>query len=95
MLEFYLSGVKMFFVSDQGHVTTLSQPQTLHAYQFVNHQPGKKGQGQSWDKIFRGLYQLDLQPATIAEMFICAAFKIGFKYTWSNLPSRGDISENV
>ncbi|KAL9967813.1 hypothetical protein ACROYT_G026110 [Oculina patagonica] len=29
--------VKMFFVSGQGSVTTLSQPQTLHAYQFVNY----------------------------------------------------------
>ncbi|XP_020602006.1 spartin-like isoform X2 [Orbicella faveolata] len=31
--------VKMFFVSGQGSVTTLSQPQTLYAYQFVNYKP--------------------------------------------------------
>lgn len=31
--------VKMFFVSGQGSVTTLSQPQTLHAFQFVNYKP--------------------------------------------------------
>ena len=30
----------MFFVSGQGSVTTLSQPQTLHAFQFVNYKPG-------------------------------------------------------
>lgn len=35
------TGVKMFFVSEQGGVTTLSQPQTLRAFQFVNHKPGK------------------------------------------------------
>jgi len=34
------AGVKMFFVSGQGNVTTLSQPQTLHAFQFVNYKPG-------------------------------------------------------
>lgn len=32
--------VKMFFVSGQGSVTTLSQPQTLHAFQFLNYKPG-------------------------------------------------------
>ena len=30
----------MFFVSDQGQVTTLSQTQTLYAYQFVNYEQG-------------------------------------------------------
>lgn len=34
--------VKMFFVSEQGGVTTLSQPQTLRAFQFVNHKPESK-----------------------------------------------------
>lgn len=34
------NSVKMFFVSGQGSVTTLSQPQTLHAFQFVNYKPG-------------------------------------------------------
>lgn len=33
----------MFFVSGQGSVTTLSQPQTLYAYQFVNYEPGNAG----------------------------------------------------
>ena len=33
----------MFFVSGQGSVTTLSQPQTLYAYQFVNCEPGNAG----------------------------------------------------
>lgn len=32
--------VKMFFINGQGSVTTLSQPQTLHAFQFVNYKPG-------------------------------------------------------
>lgn len=36
------NSVRMFFVSDQGHVTTLSQPQTLHAFQFVNYKPGSQ-----------------------------------------------------
>ena len=31
----------MFFVSEQGNVTTLSQPQTLYAFQFVNWEPGE------------------------------------------------------
>ena len=37
---FVCVGVKMFFVSGQGGVTTLSQPQTLQAFQFVNYKPG-------------------------------------------------------
>ena len=37
---FVCVGVKMFFVSGQGGVTTLSQPQTLKAFQFVNYKPG-------------------------------------------------------
>lgn len=32
--------MKIFFVSGQGSVTTLSQPQTLYVYQFVNYEPG-------------------------------------------------------
>ena len=40
LTPFFFSGVKMFFVSDQGHVTTLSQTQTLYAYQFVNYEQG-------------------------------------------------------
>ena len=40
LISFWNTGVKMFFVSGQGSVTTLSQPQTLIAYQFVNYQPG-------------------------------------------------------
>lgn len=36
------NSVKMFFVSEQGSVTTLSQPQTLRAFQFVNHKPESK-----------------------------------------------------
>lgn len=36
------NSVKMFFVSGQGGVTTLSQPQTLKAFQFVNYKPEKQ-----------------------------------------------------
>ncbi|XP_032218772.1 spartin isoform X2 [Nematostella vectensis] len=35
-----LENVKMFFVSEQGHVTTISQPQTLRAYQFIMYEEG-------------------------------------------------------
>ena len=35
----------MFFVSGQGSVTTISQPQTLHAFQFVNYKPGNVQSG--------------------------------------------------
>ncbi|EDO46176.1 predicted protein [Nematostella vectensis] len=34
------NAVKMFFVSEQGHVTTISQPQTLRAYQFIMYEEG-------------------------------------------------------
>lgn len=43
LISFWNTGVKMFFVSGQGSVTTLSQPQTLYAYQFVNYEPGNAG----------------------------------------------------
>ena len=40
LILFWNTGVKIFFVSGQGSVTTLSQPQTLYVYQFVNYEPG-------------------------------------------------------
>lgn len=67
LISFWNTGVKMFFVSGQGSVTTLSQPQTLYAYQFVNYEPGNAGLekklefqfaiGSSSCQILPGLYK--------------------------------------